>query len=107
MGFGGSEIQIVGNVFQCHRHRRCNVIMFARAKIQFGVLYTVRRRSLHGRATITMDGCRGVAAEVAGDISEVRRYTDAFIEWNYNNLRRRKSCQILWRPRKTVLHSEL
>lgn len=34
MGFGGREIQIVGNVFQCHRHYHCNVIMFARAKMQ-------------------------------------------------------------------------
>jgi len=92
MGFGGSEIQIVGNVFQC---RRRNVIMSARAKTQFGVLlHTARLRSLHGRATITTDGCSGgVVAKVEGDVSGVWRYTGALIEWNYNNLRRRKSCQ--------------
>jgi len=94
MGFSGIKIQIVGNVIQC-RHRRRNVIMSARAKTQFGVLlYTARRRSLHGRATITTDGCRGVVVKVAADVSGVRRYTDAFIEWNYNNLRRRNRVKL-------------
>lgn len=92
MGFGGIKIQIVGNVIRCRRlrRRRRNVIMSARAKTQFGeFLYTARRRSLHGRATITTDGCRGVVVKVAGNVSGVQRYTGAFIEWNYNNLRRR------------------
>jgi len=73
MGFGGSEIQIVGNVFQCRRRR--NVIMPARAKTQFGVLYTARRRSLHGHATITTDGYRG------GGEGRGRRLRSPEIHW--------------------------
>jgi len=101
MGFGGCKIQIVGNVFQCRR----NVVMSARAKPQFGVFYTARRRSLHGRLPQLWQ--TGVAVlcrrPVAEDVSGVRRYADAFIEWDYYSPRRRKSRPILWHPRKTIL----
>lgn len=79
--WGSSEIQIVGNVFQC---RRRNVVMSARAKTQFGVCRTQHagvgvctgapQLLLYGRRVSWCYG-EGRGRRVSG----VRRYTDAFI----------------------------